>query len=66
MNKDTVFICPNPNCGYQGKPEIEGYGSAFLAVILFLLLVIPGILYMLFGVGTRFVCPNCKAEVGKM
>jgi len=65
MDKDTVFVCPNANCGYKGKPNVQSYGSVVVALILMLFFVVPGVLYWLFGTGVRFVCPNCQMQVGK-
>jgi hypothetical protein len=58
-----VFICPNPNCGYRGPSSRQKLGNDNLAVLLFLLGIIPGILYVAFFCGHRDSCPNCGNEV---
>ena len=65
MTADTEFICPNPNCGYKGKPKAEGTGSWTIAVVLMLLFIVPGLLYMMFGIGNKYTCPKCNIQVGK-
>ena len=60
MKSDTEFICPNPNCDYQGKPELEGYGSAFVLLILIICGLVPGIIYWAMCMGMKYICPKCK------
>jgi len=65
MNRFTEFICPNPNCGYRGRPELESYGSILLAIVLLLLGALPGIIYWIVCVGVKYVCPKCKMVLDK-
>lgn len=53
------IICPNMNCGYRGQPRVEQYGSILVAVLLLLFALLPGVLYILFGMGRRTSCPVC-------
>ena len=36
------IICPNPNCGYIGKPKKIARGSAGVGCLLCLLMLLPG------------------------
>ncbi len=45
MKHRNEYICPNPNCGYKGRPNIESYGSLIAAMFLLLLGIIPGVFY---------------------
>ena len=65
MTPETIFSCPNKNCDYHGKPEIEKYGSLWLAFALMVLGFIPGLVYWILGTGVRFVCPKCRIHWGK-
>ncbi len=58
------IICPNPNCGYRGKPRRKARGSAIVAIVLLCIFVLPGLLYMIFMSGYRYYCPNCGLQVG--
>ena len=42
------MICPNPNCGYEGKAKSIPRGSVIGGLILLALYLIPGAFYFLF------------------
>ena len=50
-----------PNCGYEGKPKLFTKGSFVLEVILWLMMLIPGLIYSLWRVSTKYKgCPKCS------
>jgi len=57
------IICPNPNCGYRGKPKKVARGSCLLLIVLFFLGILPGILYLIFRGGYRYECPKCGMQI---
>jgi len=57
------IICPNPNCGYKGKPEIKTRGSSLVGIVLLLLWLIPGVLYLIFYKKTYYICPKCGTQI---
>lgn len=61
--KRGEIICPNPNCGYVGKPKKIPRGNSCLGLILFLLFCLPGILYLMLTAGNTIVCPRCGVQV---
>lgn len=60
-----MIICPNPNCGYQGRVKKVSRGSSIVALILLLFFLVPGLLYILFKSGYRYVCPRCGMQIGR-
>ncbi len=54
-----ILNCP---CGYQGDALITG-ANIITAIILFLLGIIPGLLYLLICGPSRKRCPKCGREV---
>ena len=57
------MICPNPNCGYQGKPKRTARGSVLVGLILLCFFLLPGILYFIFMGGYRYSCPKCGLQI---
>lgn len=57
------IICPNPNCGYTGPPKKIARGSTLVGCILFLIMILPGLLYFVFKGGYRYVCPKCGMQL---
>ncbi|SDB03346.1 hypothetical protein SAMN05660653_00146 [Desulfonatronum thiosulfatophilum] len=50
------------NCGAKGKPKKIAKGSFVLEVVLWLLLIVPGIIYSFWRLTSKQkVCPICKA-----
>ena len=50
------------NCGYQGHPKRVVKGSTLVELILFILFIIPGILYGLWRLASASqACPKCGA-----
>ena len=59
FNKEPTHICTK--CGYQGRPVTKTKGSLFLELILWLMFLLPGVLYSIWRLTTRAkVCPKCK------
>lgn len=51
-----------PRCGTTAKPKTVTRGSFLVEVFLWLLLIVPGILYSLWRLSTRHTaCPSCGA-----
>jgi len=57
------IICPNPRCGYQGRPIKTARGSCLVGGILLLFFIIPGVLYFMFKGGHRYSCPRCGMQI---
>ena len=57
------IICPNPNCGYQGKGKQVGGSNGCLLIILLCLGILPGILYLLWAPKKGVVCPKCGCRI---
>lgn len=55
-------ICPL--CYANVWPERLRRFDGMTALILFLLAVVPGIIYMVMTARDRIVCPRCKAQIG--
>jgi len=56
------------NCGYNGKMLRKQQGSGLIELILWLLILIPGIIYSIWrGQKKIYTCPECKSNdiVGK-
>ncbi|HAW58358.1 MAG TPA: hypothetical protein DCX03_04995 [Bacteroidales bacterium] len=53
--------CICTNCGYQGKPATITRGGIGTEIILWLLFIIPGLLYSIWRMSTKYTaCPKCK------
>jgi len=53
--------CICTNCGYQGKPSTITRGGIGTEIILWLLFIIPGLLYSIWRMSTKYTaCPKCK------
>jgi len=49
-----------PNCGYIGRPRTHTKGSIILEIFLWLFFIIPGIIYSLWRLTSRYrACPMC-------
>jgi predicted RNA-binding Zn-ribbon protein involved in translation (DUF1610 family) len=58
MSKEQ--ICPN--CGYKGKSKRVTKGSLFIELILWLAFLVPGIIYSIWRLTTKYwACPQCGA-----
>jgi hypothetical protein len=52
-------ICAN--CGFQGKPKNETKGSIWIELVLWVVFILPGVLYSVWRMTTKQdVCPKCK------
>jgi hypothetical protein len=49
-------------CGFRGPPMKVAKGSALIAVVLLLIAIVPGLLYMIFFSGHKYVCAKCGAK----
>ena len=50
-----------PNCKYEGRGEFKTKGSFAVEVILWLLLLVPGLIYSVWRLSNkRWVCPQCN------
>lgn len=58
-------ICPNPQCGYEGRPITVSKRSRLVGLLLCLFFLLPGILYFMWmsGSGYRYYCPRCEMQV---
>jgi hypothetical protein len=51
------------NCGYQGQAKRITKGSFAIEIILWLLMILPGILYSVWRLASRYDgCPACGAD----
>lgn len=56
----TPMWCPN--CGAVGAPVTVTRGSLLVELVLWLMMVLPGVLYSVWRLTTRHqACPVCKA-----
>ena len=56
----NILVCTQ--CGYTGDPKSAIKGSGCLEVTLWLLFIIPGLLYSIWRSSSRHkVCPECKS-----
>lgn len=54
------LICPN--CGYKGNPKKVTKGNFLIEVILWLCFLIPGVVYSIWRLSTKFMaCSQCNA-----
>ena len=51
------IVCPNPNCGFVGKPIKKKQGSAIVMILLLFIGIIPGILYAILRGTYDYSCP---------
>lgn len=47
------------NCGHHGPPRAESKGNLWLGIVLLLLFILPGVLYMIWGMQETNVCALC-------
>ena len=57
------MICPNSNCGYEGKPKKKARGSFVIGLVLCLFFLLPGIIYFMLKSGYRYYCPKCGMQI---
>ncbi len=63
FKKDTKIMIRCPNCKYEGVGEFKTKGSFGVEVILWLLLIIPGIIYSVWRLSNkRWICPQCNFD----
>lgn len=54
-----LMLCPN--CGTKGIQKSITKGSIFIELILWLLFIVPGLIYSLWRLASRYkACPVCK------
>ncbi len=56
------IICPNPNCAYRGPSEKTTRFSLLLFIVLFLLWMLPGIIYAIVYGRDIYLCPACGTK----
>ena len=53
------MVCPA--CGTRGFPQIKTRGSLGIEIVLWLCLIVPGLIYSLWRLTTRYdACPACQ------
>lgn len=53
-----IMLCTN--CNYQGRPKSKTKGSMGVELILWICLIIPGLIYSFWRLGSRYkACPQC-------
>ncbi len=61
MGLGKELICPN--CGFKGESKSVTKGSFGTELILWLLLIVPGVIYSIWRLTTRHqACPECGAD----
>ena len=56
------FICES--CGEVGFPKTITRGSFFIEILLWLMLLVPGLIYSIWRLTTRYqACPECKGKM---
>jgi hypothetical protein len=61
--KSGEIVCPNPNCGYVGRPNKIARGSTIIGILLLLCWILPGVIYFMFFSGYRYCCPRCQCQI---
>lgn len=57
--KGSGYICTQ--CGRQGKPALITKGSIFIEIVLWLMFLLPGLIYSIWRHASRVKgCPDCK------
>lgn len=52
-----------PNCKYEGRGDYKTKGSFAVELVLWLLLIIPGVIYSVWRLSNkRWVCPQCNFD----
>ena len=60
-NAKKVLYCSN--CGYQGKPKVFVKGSLAVEIVLWILFILPGIIYSVWRSFSRYNgCPECNSN----
>lgn len=59
----TVYICPNPNCGYRGPAVRKARGSIIVAILLWVLFFPAGLIYSIVNSGYSRTCPRCRGRL---
>jgi hypothetical protein len=57
------IICSNPACGYIGTAQRKAKGSLVVGILLFVLGVLPGLVYLVVYSGYVLVCPQCGMKI---
>ena len=51
------------SCGYVGSAKVKNRVNGFIAIILLLFFIIPGVIYILWGLNATFnICPKCNND----
>ena len=58
VSTNGSFVCPH--CGTRGTPRMHTKGNLAFEIFLWLLLLLPGIIYSVWRLSTKqLVCPSC-------
>lgn len=61
FKRGGVKLCTE--CGHEGRTRMETKGSIFIEIILWLCLVVPGLIYSIWRMGTKHeVCSSCGSS----
>ncbi len=60
---DPALIMTCPHCQARVTPEPRRVGSDGMLIFLFLVGIIPGVLYAIFVYSLRYYCPFCRNQV---
>jgi len=56
-----VLFCAD--CGTEGKAKLQAQGSFLVEVFLWLMLIVPGLIYSLWRMSSkRKICPRCESQ----
>lgn len=56
-----IFTIRCPHCGYQGDAKPSQPGSCGLELLLWLLLIVPGVIYSVWRLtNPQLLCPQCS------
>lgn len=61
MKKQKLFVCTS--CGYKGEPKNEMKGNFAIEIVLWFLMVIPGLIYTVWRMSNKQrICPSCGSN----
>jgi len=58
-------VCSNPNCAYRGPAAMIPKGSLLLGILLLIVIFPLGLIYLVLNSGTNYICPKCRAAIGR-
>ncbi len=61
LNKPAQISCPN--CSYKGEGKTITKGNTSTELLLYILMILPGLIYSLWRIGSRYLgCPKCNYQ----